>query len=221
MRASLDTNVIIHLYHAGKQEILFQRFKDGLYIYAQIRNIELVNHGQHILEELDNDIEEGRVQLFTDEKLKEMGVLKIFQGHVKENKLLYSPQDLGEIYAISLAETLGAYSLVTDDIKQGGPYMSLLQFTDNDIKPFTYADVIILNYLEGIMDEFAAIECFECINKVSDLQWSFRSQITKFINRFWRASYKNKDREWIKEFCKNCGVNAQDKMRMLLAALNS
>ena len=48
MRASLDTNVIIHLYHAGKQEILFQRFKDGLYIYAQIRNIELVNHG-HIL----------------------------------------------------------------------------------------------------------------------------------------------------------------------------
>lgn len=56
----------------------------------------------------------------------------------------------------------------------------------------------ILNYLKGIMDEFAAIECFECINKVSDLQWSFRSQITKFINRFWRASYKNKDREWIK-----------------------
>ncbi|WP_295095665.1 hypothetical protein [Ruminococcus sp.] len=37
-------------------------------------------------------------------------------------------------------------SLDTKDTKQGGPYMSLLQFED-DIMPFTFADVLILRYL--------------------------------------------------------------------------
>ena len=57
---------------------------------------------------------------------------------------------MGEVYAISLAQTI-AYSLVTDDIKQGGPYMSLLQFND-DIMPFTFADILILRYLVGTVD---------------------------------------------------------------------
>lgn len=55
-----------------------------------------------------------------------------------KNRWLYGTGDLGEVYAISLAQTLGAYSLVTDDTKQGGPYMSLLQYED-DIMPFTFA----------------------------------------------------------------------------------
>ena len=56
MKASLDTNVIIHLYRSNTQQIIFDRFRDGIYIYEHIRNIELMNHGQDILEELDMDI---------------------------------------------------------------------------------------------------------------------------------------------------------------------
>ena len=48
MRASLDTNVIIHLYKAGLQRILFDVFDEGVFIYEQIRNIELDNHGNII-----------------------------------------------------------------------------------------------------------------------------------------------------------------------------
>ncbi len=44
MTASLDTNVIIHLYHAGLQNILFDIFTDGVFIYEQIRNVELENY---------------------------------------------------------------------------------------------------------------------------------------------------------------------------------
>ncbi|MBQ3784756.1 MAG: hypothetical protein II838_15190 [Lachnospiraceae bacterium] len=40
MRASLDTNVIIHFYKAGLQDILFDFFDEGVFIYEQIRNIE-------------------------------------------------------------------------------------------------------------------------------------------------------------------------------------
>lgn len=49
MRASLDTNVIIHLYRAELQGILFDLFDEGVFIYEQIRSMELEHHGQDIL----------------------------------------------------------------------------------------------------------------------------------------------------------------------------
>ena len=57
MRASLDTNVIIHFYKAGLENILFNFFDDGVFIYEQIRNIEL----------------------YTDQKLKDLQIYKIFE----------------------------------------------------------------------------------------------------------------------------------------------
>lgn len=149
MRASLDTNVIIHLYMADLQGILFDFFDEGVFIYEQIRNKELENHGQDVLDKVDADIAAGKIEIYTDQKLKEQAVYKIFERNVNENRNLYTAGDLGEVYAISLAQTVGAYSLVTDDTKQGGPYMSLLQFED-DIMPFTFADVLILRYLNWI-----------------------------------------------------------------------
>ena len=82
--------------------------------------------------------------------------------NVNENKLLYGSGDLGEVYAISLAQTIGAYSLVTDDIKQGGPYMSLMQL-EYDIMPFTFADILILRYL---MEDADAIQTVRDFNTV-------------------------------------------------------
>lgn len=163
MRASLDTNVIIHFYRAGLQEILFDFFEEGVFIYEQIRKIELVNHAADLLDIIDADIMSGRLEVYTDEKLKEKAVYRIFLENVNDNRMLYGSGDLGEVYAISLAQTLGAYSLVTDDIKQGGPYMSLLQF-DDDVMPFTFADVLILRYLIGTVDEFQTVQDFNTIN---------------------------------------------------------
>lgn len=80
--------------------------------------------------------------------------------------MTYTTGDLGEVYAISLAQTLGAYSLVTDDTKQGGPYMSLLQFED-EVMPFTFADVLILRYLVGNADENQTVNDFNMINNSS------------------------------------------------------
>lgn len=120
MRASLDTNVIIHFYKANLQNIFLDFFKDGVFIYEQIRNIELKHHGKDILSQVDADIADGKIEIYTDQKLKELAVFKIFENNVKDNKILYGKGDLGEVYAISLAQTLGAYSLVTDDTKQGG-----------------------------------------------------------------------------------------------------
>lgn len=214
MRASLDTNVIIHFYKAGLQDILFDFFDEGVFIYEQIRNIELENHGQEILDKVDSDIASGKIELYTNQKLKELQVYKIFENNVLENRNLYGSGDLGEVYAISLAQTIGAYSLVTDDTKQGGPYMSLLQF-DDDIMPFTFADVLILRYLEGNVDEHQTVTDFNLINNSSNLNWSFKSQVTKFIKRFLKDPYRSEDTEWIRNLAATKGFCIKEKLAAL------
>ena len=214
MRASLDTNVIIHFYRAGLQNILFDFFDEGVFIYEQIRNIELENHGQEILDKVDSDIASGKIELYTNQKLKELQVYKIFENNVLENRNLYGSGDLGEVYAISLAQTIGAYSLVTDDTKQGGPYMSLLQF-DDDIMPFTFADVLILRYLVGNVDEHKTVTDFNLINNSSNLNWSFKSQVTKFIKRFLKDPYRSEDTEWIRNLAVTKGFSIKDKLAAL------
>ena len=214
MRASLDTNVIIHFYKAGLQSVLFDVFDEGVFIYEQIRSVELENHGQDVLEDVDADIASGKIEIYTDKKLKDLAVYKIFENNFKENRLLYGTGDLGEVYAISLAQTLGAYSLVTDDTKQGGPYMSLLQFED-DVMPFTFADVLILRFLTGITDESQTVKDFDAVNTAAKLNWAFRSQLTKFIRRFLKDPYREEDTVWILEFEKKYGIKLKEKLGML------
>ena len=214
MRASLDTNVIIHFYRAGLQNILFDFFDEGVFIYEQIRNIELENHGQEILDKVDSDIASGKIELYTNQKLKELQVYKIFENNILENRNLYGSGDLGEVYAISLAQTIGAYSLVTDDTKQGGPYMSLLQF-DDDIMLFTFADVLILRYLVGDVDENQTVTDFNLINNSSNLNWSFKSQVSKFIKRFLKDPYRSEDTEWIRNLAVTKGFSIKDKLAAL------
>lgn len=214
MRASLDTNVLIHLYRAGKQKLLFDFFNEGVFIYEQIRNIELEHHGKDVLEVIDQDITTGKIGLFSDDKLIELGVYKMFQNNVKDNKLLYNPGDLGEVYAISLAETLGAYSLITDDIKQGEPYMSLLQF-DDEIMPFTFADVIILLYLSGRLDAGQSVITFDSVNQCSNLNWVFKAHLKKFIRRFWTEPYQESEKKWLADYCDTYHNDFWEKIKEL------
>ena len=214
MRASLDTNVIIHLYRSNLQRVLFEVFDEGVFIYEQIRTVELENHGRDILEMVDADIASGKIEIYTDWKLKELAVYRIFDYNFKENRMLYGTGDLGEVYAISLAQTLGTYSFVTDDIKQGGPYMSLLQFEDN-VMPFTFAEVLILRYLMGIADEYLTVKDFDAVNSATDLNWSFRSQFSKFIRRFFKDPYRNGDAVWIRKLANDRGIKLKERLERL------
>lgn len=212
MRASLDTNVIIHLYRAEQQDLLFRFFYGGLLVYEQIRYVELVNHGKAILDKFDSDIAEGRIILYTDLELKKQGVFRIFEENVRDNRMLYGSGDLGEVYAISLAQTLGAYALVTDDIKQGGPYMSLLQFPDSDVMPFSCTDLLILCYLEEDFSEEEVIKRFDAINANSQLCWSFQSHLKRFIMRFWSDAYQEQEKQWMQKFCEERKIKAKGKL---------
>ncbi|MCD7752741.1 MAG: hypothetical protein LUI10_13570 [Lachnospiraceae bacterium] len=214
MRASLDTNAIIHFYRAGLQNILFDFFEEGVFIYEQIRSVELEHHGQGVLDEVDKDIAAGRIELYTDQRLKDLTVYKIFENNVLDNRMLYSAGDLGEVYAISLAQTLGAYAIVTDDTKQGGPYMSLLQFED-DVMPLTFADILILRFLIGKADESQTLRDFNSINNASGLNWALKSQVVKFIRRFFKEPWCEEDRQWIQKYIHENGINVKTRMQIL------
>lgn len=214
MRASLDTNVIIHFYRAQRQEVLFEVFDEGVFIYEQIRYIELEHHAKDLLEKIDLDILSGKIELYTDQKLKELAVLNLFEINVVENRNLYGSGDLGEVYAISLAQTLGVFSLVTDDTKQGGPYVSLLQF-DDSVMPFNFSDVLILRYLLGLADEYQTVKDFNLINDISNLNWRFRTQVAKFVKRFYQDSYRVEDTRWIKKLAADHNIRVKNKLTVL------
>lgn len=92
--------------------------------------------------------------------------------------------------------------------------MSLLQFED-EIMPFTFADVLLLRYLFGMENAEKTIKNFEAINKDSNLNWSFKSQIAKFIRRFWREPYREEDKKWIQEETGKREVNVKGKFTEL------
>ena len=181
--------------------------------------IELKNPGTDIIDKVKNDIETGRIEIYTDQKLKDLTIYKIFEENVKDNKSLYESGDLGEVYAISLALTLGAFSIVTDDTKQGGPYMSLLQF-ESEIIPLTFVDILILRYLVGLVDEFKTVEDFNIINDISELNWSFKNHLRKFLKRFFYDSYKQSDKEWISRFVEDNNGKLRSKIDNLWNVIN-
>ncbi len=221
MKASLDTNVLIHLYSADKQSLLFDFFEDGVLMYEQIRNVELNNHGQVVLADIDKDIAEGKIHVYTDIELKTLGVFTMFKERVKETKILYNSGDMGEVYAIALAQTIGAMSLVTDDTKVGGPYMSLLHFDDDGVMPFNFADIVILSYIAEKFDVGESVDIFNSINETSKLNWSYLSQVKKFIKRFWKEPYQQSEKQWIVRYCEKYGVDLVKKIKELVKVLKA
>lgn len=219
MKASLDTNAIIHFYRAGLQNLLFELFNDGLMIYEQIRTVELNNHGQDVLMQVDADIAEGKIVVYTEVSLKEIGAWSLFQSKVADNRPLYQKGDLGEVYAISLAQTLGGYSLVTDDTKNGGPYKSLLQFWDWDVMPLNFVDVLLLLYLKGVINESECIDRFTMINAMLSPQWSLKGKIREFVNRFNKDPYHEEEKIWLSDYCRKYNVVLSVKMKNLVSAI--
>lgn len=80
------SNVIIHFYKAGLQDILFEFFDEGVFIYEQIRNVELENHGRDVISKVDSDIAADRIELYINQKLKDLQVYKMSEHNVNENR---------------------------------------------------------------------------------------------------------------------------------------
>lgn len=221
MQASLDTNVIIHLYNAGYQHILFDRF-EKIKVYEFIRNHEMVNHAsQEVINLFDNDVEQGKIDLVTDEYLKSIGMYNKFRYDVGELEILFDRGDLGEVYAIAMAKSLGCISLVTDDIKEHGPHYVLMRIPDSDVMPFAFYELLFLEYLEGKLTEEELVQRFNHICNITDLRMNFTSKLKTFIRRFWVSPYTESEKSWMDSFCNKNNINAMQKIKVLNNYLKS
>jgi hypothetical protein len=216
MDASLDTNVIIHLYKANLQNVLFSRF-DKLLVYNFIRDHEMVNHaGSEIIDLFDDDVRVGKIELISDTYFRQIGMYNVFMSHVNEHRILFGNGDLGEVYAIAMAKTLGCICLVTDDIKERGPHYTLMRIPDSDVIPFAFFEILILDYLEGKTSKDKLIEIFNQICNKAELEWDFESKLKGFIRRFWKDPYSDSEKVWMQEFCQSRGINPKDQLRKLI-----
>jgi hypothetical protein len=190
----------------------FNRFT-RLFAYDFIRNQELESHANHeILSKFDKDVELGKIHIITEKELRDKKIFGIFEAHVYKQRILYDSSDLGEVYAISLAKTLGCISLVTDDIKIRGPHYTLMRIPDSDVMPFAFHELLILDYLEGILGKKKFLECFRKINEDSGLNWNAKSKLRSFIMRFWTDPFSTKEREWMRAFCDERKIEAKTKL---------
>ena len=216
MKASLDTNVILHLYRADKQNVLFDFFKEDIYIDEFIYTVELKNHGADIKEKLDQDINSGKIQVVTEEKLRELGIHSLYDEYLQEETILYSSADRGEACAIALARVLGAVSVVTDDTKPCGPHHTLMSLPDSDIIPFAYYELVFMLYLLDIYSTEETIKTLETIHKHSpDFNFDLIPKIKMFIKRTLISPYSERDKMWFDSFATEHNFNIKSKLKVL------
>ena len=102
MNASLDTDIIIHLYRAGNKELLYSLF-DGLYVYEYLVEQELKNNARDVYLEFRKDIEDGLANAVISTDLQKRHVKVLFDKYVQDSQYLF---DRGEMYAVALARAM-------------------------------------------------------------------------------------------------------------------
>lgn len=215
MDASLDTNVIIHLYNANYQSILFDRF-ETVKVYEFIRTYEMENHASpEVLDLFDKDVQAGKIELITYDYLKDIGMHNVFNNQVGDLRILFESGDLGEVYAIAMAKVLGCISLVTNDIKEYGPHYMLMRIPDSDVIPFAFYEILFLDYLEGLITERELENQFDIICNVSGFRMGFSSKVRSFIRRFWLDPYTDNEKDWMNSFCSTNNINAKQRLGKL------
>lgn len=220
MNASLDTNVIIHLYKANLQSVLFNRF-EKLKVYEFIRMHEMQNHAeQDIIDQFDKDVETGKIEIITDLYLKSIGMYQVFLQHVKDLRILFDGGDLGEVYAIAMAKTLGCICLVTDDIKERGPHYTLMRILDSEVIPFAFFEILFLDFLEGRISEVELADAFNAVCDLSGLVWDIKSKLKDFMRRFWKDPYSEAEKVWMSSFCSQKGIDAKARIQKLWNYIN-
>lgn len=143
MDASLDTDIVIHLYKSNKRDLLWS-FCDELYMHEYLLENELKRQSYSVHEQFMIDVQKGNINIITNSDLIGMGVKRLFDRYIEENDLLF---DTGEVYAVALAKTMGIATFLSDDTKEFGPHDTLVRGLIEDVMPFAFYELLFLNYI--------------------------------------------------------------------------
>lgn len=219
MDASLDTDIVIHLYKSGKKDLLFSSFEQ-LLMYEYLKEVELRNNAFAVYEEFCIDVERGNVRIVKNSDLIDMGIKGLFDSYKRSNECLF---DRGELQAIALAKAMGIAAFVSDDTKSQGPHETLVKEIIEDVMPFSFYELLFLRYLnaeltpEQLYQEFTEVTAAS----MSVNPMNFRSKILTNIRRFSESNGTKRDLEWMDRFCSERGIDFRKKVKDIRPLLES
>lgn len=218
MDASLDTDIVIHLYKSKKKDLQFSDF-NKLFIYEYLFEKEMQSKSIDVYKEFKKDIHTGQVQLVTNADLIKMGIKGLFENYKESNKYLF---DKGELLGIALAKAMGIAAFVTDDTKDRGPYHTLIEELIEGVIPFTFYELLFIRYLNSQISIDQMYNTFQEINNTSmSIPMNFPKKLSLTVKRFSRRYGRERDIEWIETYCHKKEIELKTKMQKLKAYLKS
>lgn len=213
MDVSVDTNVLIHLYNAFSKDVLFSSF-EKVYVFDYIIDEELRRNAPKIYAEVNKDISDGRISKIRSADLVSMGLKKLFEEQYRAYQILFAG-DRGEAYAIALAGVLGIEAFVSDDTKVGGPHETLLKEYIEDIIPFTFYELLFLQFLKSELtcEEFKS--SFDQISSTMSKPMRFTTKIKMVLKRYHKKHCSERDYQWLTNYCIQYQIEMRERIHEL------
>ncbi len=211
--ASIDTDILIHLYLSKKQHLFFDFF-DELYLHEFLYEQELKKKNPHVYKQVTEDVLKEKLTIISTHDLIRFGVKKLFEDYLMDYKLLF---DQGELHAVALAKVMGLCALISDDTKRFGPHDTLVKEQIKDVIPIAFYELLYLKYLIGELSVEGLFEEFNEVTSISmkDHPMNFVDRIMRTTRRFSKAYGTSRDQDWIQLYCSNHGVDYKLKMNEL------
>ena len=218
MDASLDTDIVIHLFISDRQELLFSSF-DNLYMFEFLIEQELRVKSPTVYDKVRTELAAGRIKRITVANLIELGIRNLFDEYKRDYSILF---DQGELHAIALAKAMGISAFVSDDTKDQGPHQTLVKQLIEDVIPFAFYELLFLKFLRSTITVQEMKAEFEAVNDAAMGQhpMSFRPKIAATVRRFSTRDGTERDTDWMNSFCLAQRINYREKMQELKCFLD-
>ncbi|CEK37660.1 PIN domain-containing protein [Paraclostridium sordellii] len=213
---SVDTNVFIHLYKSGCEDLLFEFF-NKVCVHEYIVETELKNNDIDTYKKVKEEIKDKRIILYTNRDIVKLGLINSFNEQFEDYKILFAG-DLGEAYAVALSSAIGIPSFVSDDIKHGGPHETLVKGLIENVMPFAFYELLFIKYLKEDMYLEQLKYEFDIISNTMKKPMQFKSKMNETMRRF--LIRNERDKLFIKECSKIHKINVKEKVTKLREFIN-
>lgn len=213
---SVDTNVFIHLYKGGCENLLFEFF-DRVCVHEYIIETELKNNDIDTYEKVKKAISEKRITLYTNKDIVNKGLINTFNEQFEDYKILFAG-DLGEAYAVALSSSLGIPSFVSNDIKRGGPHETLVKGLIENVMPFAFYELLFIKYLKETLS-LEQLKCeFDTVSNTMKKPMNFKCKMNETMRRFLVTN--ERDKIFLREYSKKYEFSVKVKVIKLRKFLN-
>jgi predicted nucleic acid-binding protein len=215
MRASIDTNIIGHLYRSNTQFLITNLFNEIL-VDEFILKTELRRRCPEIFDKFEMDLNNINTIFLkvTKADLLEENLYKLYELELTEMENLFLPSDEGERRAIALAKSKGVFFLLTDDEKyMSGPKYMIENGIVRDMEALSFWDLIFLNVMAKKITYEEAKNTFEFVASDGYIPDRYNGS---FVSKMKQTIKRLKDKQWFNDWCITNRINTRNEIKEFL-----